>query len=187
MRLIEQLRACENAKDGYEFQRELLAHRLAVEDDRNALSQAVKRMRGGKQPQAGAPQPQSGQDIRLLRTWQLEYGLCERVARQLQCAGDALAWRVFGFQRRHIVTLSRNDPPGVMAGKQGLIDEREAVKRIQVGLPHAGKTADVLIEADTCQITVEGSIAITVPRKTSHEVKRRKASNYPARVAPGDG
>jgi hypothetical protein len=28
-------------------------------------------------------------------------------------------------------------------------------KRIQVGLPHAGKTAEITIEADTYQITIE--------------------------------
>jgi transposase InsO family protein len=51
-------------------------------------------------------------------------------------------------------------------------------QRIQVGLPHAGKTAQVTIEADTYQVTVEDGIAVTAPRKTSREVKRHKASNY---------
>jgi hypothetical protein len=51
-------------------------------------------------------------------------------------------------------------------------------QRIQVGLPHAGKTAEVTIEADTYQITVEDAVAITVSRKTSREIKRHKASNY---------
>ncbi len=50
-------------------------------------------------------------------------------------------------------------------------------QRIQVGLPHAGKTAQVTIEADTYQITVEDSI-ITAPRKTSRDIKRHKASHY---------
>ena len=45
-------------------------------------------------------------------------------------------------------------------------------QRIQVGLPHAGKTADVTIETDTYQITVEEGITITAPRKTSHDIKR---------------
>ena len=51
-------------------------------------------------------------------------------------------------------------------------------QRIQVGLPHAGKTAQVTIEADTYQITVEDSITITAPRKTSRDIKRHKASTY---------
>jgi hypothetical protein len=46
--LIEQLRACANVKDGYEFQQALLTHVLAVEDARNAFSWAVKRMADGR-------------------------------------------------------------------------------------------------------------------------------------------
>jgi hypothetical protein len=49
-------------------------------------------------------------------------------------------------------------------------------QRIQVGLPHAGKTAQVTIEADAYQITVEDSI-ITAPRKTSRDIKRHKAAH----------
>lgn len=49
---------------------------------------------------------------------------------------------------------------------------------IQVGLPHAGKTADVAVEADTYQATVEDGIVFTAPRKTSGDIKRHKASNY---------
>lgn len=38
-------------------------------------------------------------------------------------------------------------------------------QRIQVGLLHAGKTADVTIEADAYQITVSDGVAITAPHK----------------------
>ena len=58
--LIRQLRACTNVYEGYEFQQALLSHVLAVEEDRNAFSRAVKRMADGKAPQSGAPEPQSG-------------------------------------------------------------------------------------------------------------------------------
>lgn len=53
-------------------------------------------------------------------------------------------------------------------------------QRIQVGLPHARKTAEVTVEADTYQITVEPGITITItaPRTTSRDIKRHKASNY---------
>jgi len=51
-------------------------------------------------------------------------------------------------------------------------------QRIQVGLPHAGKTADVTIDADTYQITVEDGITLVAPRTTSRDIKRHKASNY---------
>jgi transposase InsO family protein len=51
-------------------------------------------------------------------------------------------------------------------------------QRIQVGLPHAGKTAEITIEADTYQITVEDGIALAAPRRTSRDIKRHKASDY---------
>jgi hypothetical protein len=51
-------------------------------------------------------------------------------------------------------------------------------RRIQVGLPHAGKTARVIIEDDTYRISVEDGVAITAPRKTSREILRHKASTY---------
>ena len=38
---------------------------------------------------------------------------------------------------------------------------------IQVGLVHARKTAEVTVEADTYQITVEPGITITAPRTIS--------------------
>ena len=121
--LIAALRACASVKDGYEFQRGLLARVLEVEDDRNAFARAVKRMRAGKPPQPGAPEPRSGLDPADLETWQLEHDVCERLARQYRCVGDALAWRVFGFRRGNIIALCQNAPPGVMAGKQGLAAE----------------------------------------------------------------
>jgi hypothetical protein len=54
-------------------------------------------------------------------------------------------------------------------------------QRIQVGLPHAGKTAEITIDADTYQITADDGVAITAPRTTSRDIKRHKASRYPAR------
>lgn len=51
-------------------------------------------------------------------------------------------------------------------------------QKIQVGLAHARKTAEVIVEAGTYQITVEPGITITVPRTTSRAIRRHKASNY---------
>jgi hypothetical protein len=50
--------------------------------------------------------------------------------------------------------------------------------KIQVGLGHARKTAEVSVEAGTYQITVEPGITITAPRSTSRDIRRHKASNY---------
>ena len=52
-------------------------------------------------------------------------------------------------------------------------------RRIQVGLPHAAKTVDVTIEADTSQITIEPGITISARRTASRDIRRHKASSYP--------
>ena len=58
-------------------------------------------------------------------------------------------------------------------------------QRIQVGLPHAGKTVEVTVEPDTYQITVEPHMTITAPRTTSRDIRRHKASNYAPPHSPG--
>jgi len=40
-------------------------------------------------------------------------------------------------------------------------------QRMQVGLPHAGKTAEITIEADTYRITVDDGTTITAARTSS--------------------
>jgi len=127
--LIGQLRAVETVNEGYEFQQTLLGLRLAVEDERSAFKKQISRIKNRKLPDAGGPQPQSGQDSGDFRTWQLEYDVRERIARQYMSVGDALAWRVFGFKRRHILAGSRNDPLGPLAGKTGLAAELAVIER----------------------------------------------------------
>ena len=59
-------------------------------------------------------------------------------------------------------------------------------QRIQVGLPHAGKTAQITVGSDTCQIQAEDDdTTISAPRKTSRDIRRHKASNYSPEVPPG--
>jgi hypothetical protein len=55
--------------------------------------------------------------------------MCERVARQFRCISDALAWRVFGFERRNIIALCQNAPPGVWAGKAGAAAELDVLEQ----------------------------------------------------------
>jgi hypothetical protein len=127
--LIQQLRDCADVKDGYEFQQALLSRIDAAGTARAAFAQAVQRMDDGKAPQRGAPEPQSGLDDSRMETWQLERDVCERLVRQFKCVGDALAWRVFGFQRKHIVALCQNPPPGAFAGKAGRAAELARLER----------------------------------------------------------
>jgi hypothetical protein len=51
-------------------------------------------------------------------------------------------------------------------------------QKIQVGLTHARKTAEVTVGADTYQIAVEDGITLTAPRTTSRDIRRHKTSNY---------
>ncbi len=50
-------------------------------------------------------------------------------------------------------------------------------QRIQVGLPHAGKTVQVSVGPDTYQIAVELGITVTAARTGSRDIRRHKASN----------
>jgi hypothetical protein len=54
-------------------------------------------------------------------------------------------------------------------------------EKIQVGLAHAGKTAEITVEADSYQINVEPGITIAALRTTSRDIRRHKASNYSLR------
>jgi len=58
-------------------------------------------------------------------------------------------------------------------------------QRIQVGLPYAGKTAEITVGSDTYQITVDDGITLTAPRTTSRDIRRHKASHYPPPHNPG--
>lgn len=60
--------------------------------------------------------------------WDTELRIAERIDRQLKSVGDALAWRVYRYDRRIIIALSRNKPPGPFVGKAGLASERGAVR-----------------------------------------------------------
>jgi len=51
-------------------------------------------------------------------------------------------------------------------------------QRIQVGLLHAGKTAEITVGSDIYQITAEDGVGLTAPRTTSRDIKRHKASDY---------
>ena len=179
--LIGQLRACENVRGGYEFQQALLARVLAVEAARNEFSRAVKRMADGKAPQPGAPEPQSGPSLR--ETWQLELDICERVARQFRCVGDALAWRVFGFERQHIVALSRNQAPGVMAGKKGLAAE---LARVEQAWQEDGRFA-IMHDLTNClrigDITVFGDDGPDTIEVKTHPQRRYSAQDRRIRAA----
>jgi hypothetical protein len=125
--LIVDLRRCRQYADFYDFQQSLLAKVIDVQAHRQAYRRIAHLLRDGKQPPTDAPDLRSGDDAHDAASWELEADVCERVDRQLRSVADALAWRVFNYDRRVIVALSRNDSPGPMVGKAGLVAERRFV------------------------------------------------------------
>jgi hypothetical protein len=127
VQLIIDLRKCRTYPDYYQFQQTLLDKVLEIQRHRLACRRVALRLRAGKRLPADAPDLRSGEDVHDPESWQLEVDVCERVDRQLRSIADAMAWRVFSYDRRVIVAFSRNDPPGLMAGKAGLAKERDFI------------------------------------------------------------
>ena len=125
--LIRTLRACRCAEDMYHLQNQLRVMVLDAEKQRAAISQQIKRLDRHRKPTADAPELGTGLDRADRGSWVLEGDIYERIWRQLKSIADALAWKVFGYQRNIIVALSRADAPGPMYGKTGLAAELEAI------------------------------------------------------------
>lgn len=121
--LVVALRQCRSSEDYYRFQQDLLAKVLAVQGHRAQCRRIAKLLRQGKKLPADAPELRSSEPATAPETWDLEADVCERVDRQLRSIADALAWRVFNFDRRVIIALSRNQHPGPMVGKKGFAAE----------------------------------------------------------------
>lgn len=75
-------------------------------------------MRDGKSPGPEAPDIQG--DPSDPDAWETENLVFERICRQLRCVGDALAWRVMGYNRALVLALSRNERSGMLVNKEGL-------------------------------------------------------------------
>lgn len=117
--LIKWLRACEEPADFYEFQRHLFGDLYAVEERRAQCSRIIKRLRAGRSLPGDTPPVPASSDPTQLDSWELEAFVYERLARQLRTVGDGLAWRCFGYDRRMILVLSRNQSSGPMFGAPG--------------------------------------------------------------------
>ena len=127
VQLITDLRSCRTYRDYSRFQEQLLEKVLMVQEHRRICRGVAKRLRECKAVPPTAPALRSDGHASDPQTWDLEIDVCERVDRQLRSIADALAWRVFSYDRRVIVALSRNDPSGQMAGKAGLQAERDFI------------------------------------------------------------
>ncbi|MEU8152169.1 hypothetical protein AB0B94_00720 [Micromonospora sp. NPDC048986] len=126
--LIRTLRACRSAEELYHFQSRLRGMVLDTEQRRSAISRQIKRLDRHRCLTADAPELGTSLDRTDRESWILESDVYERIWRQLKSIADALAWKVFGYQRNIIVALSRADAPGPMYGKTGLAAELEVIE-----------------------------------------------------------
>lgn len=117
VQLIIELRACREYEHFYAFQQDLLERVLAIQRHRFGCARVASLLQQGKRVPADAPELRSEEDRNNPDTWLLEADVCERVDRQLRSVADAMAWRLFSFDRQAIIALSRNQHPGPMVGK----------------------------------------------------------------------
>ena len=167
-KLIAWLRACETPEDCFEFQRHLFGYLYEVEERRAQCSRVIKRLRRGQSPPADVPPPPTGNPTQL-ETWELEAYVFERVARQLRMVGDGFAWTCFGYDRRLVLALSRNDSPGPMYGKDGLPYELDAIQELWKTKQHFALHHDLtncLRIADLTEFTSDG-------QRLFHEIKAK--------------
>ena len=160
--LVTQLRAACSTNDLYEFQRDLLGAMLGAQAQQAQATRNLHRSRRGRDT---APA--------ISGDWAVEQLVWDRIVRQLRTVGDALAWRVFDFDRRFVTVLSQNAPVSPMFGKPGLayelgeVDERWRVSR-QFCLLH--DLTSVVRVADMTAFTAEGARLVEV--KASPNNKR---------------
>lgn len=118
-RLTSAVNQCIDPGDYFEVQKDVLEVLLELEERRGECDRAATRLAYGKRVSQTQPLPQ-GRSQDDPEEWQLEAFIYARLARQIRSVADGLAWRAFGFDRRPIIALSRNQGAGPMAGKVGL-------------------------------------------------------------------
>jgi hypothetical protein len=170
-KLIEQLRALEQAGDFYDFQRRLFGLLYQVEERRGQCSRLTKRLQRGRGIPRDAPPPPHSGDPSKKESWELEAYVYERLARQLRTVGDGFAWRCFSYNRQVIQTLSRNDAAGPMYGKIGLPYELGAIQHLWDENGHFALHHDLtncLRIADLTEFTGDGGALLHEIKRTPH-------------------
>lgn len=188
--LVTYLRECESPADYNDFQRLLFQCVVEVERSRAAISHVRKRLRRGLPPPADAPLLAEGGDASDEGAWRIEGIVHERVWRQLRSVGDALAWRVSGFNRRYVIAVSCNPSAGPMSGKAGLPYELGTVEEIwkehgQFALLH--DLTNCLRIGDVSEFTSDGRILLAEVKKSGRRDPRQVARMAAAIAAVNDG
>lgn len=182
--MITWLRACETWEHCYDFQRYLFSCLYKAQERHQECSRIVKRLsRGGTLP-ADVPEPPPTGDPLQLETWELELYVYERLIRQLRTVGDGLAWTCFGYDRRAIITLSRNDSPGLSYNKLGLNAELAAIEEFWKSDGHFAlhhDSTNCLRIGDLTEFTAGGRWVFREV-KTSERTKKKQVERAQAAV-----
>jgi hypothetical protein len=172
-KLIRLLRDCRQPGDFYEFQRQLFDALYQVEKRRSQCHRIVRRFEQRRDlPADCPPHPHSG-DPTKIESWELERYVFAQLARQLRTVGDGLAWRCFGYDRRVILALSRNDSPGPLYDKEGLqyeIDQIEQIWNESGSFALLHDLTNCLRIADLTEFTTDRGALF-------HEIKKKAGTN----------
>lgn len=165
-KLISMLRKCETPEDYYNFQKHLFQFIYEADARRGECNRALKRLKAGKTADTSSPPSGLVQDE--ADDWRLELFVYERISRQLRSVGDALAWQRFNYDRRLILTISRNAQPGTINNKVGLNYELGRIEDIWKDSGHFALLHDLtncLRMGDVSEFTADGGVLF-------HEVKK---------------
>jgi hypothetical protein len=180
--LISWLRECKELSDFYEFQRHLFGYLYEVEERRSKCARVAGLLRKGRPLPANAPEPPIGSPAKI-ETWEFEVYVYARLARQLRTVGDGLAWRCFGYDRRIILTLSRNPSPGPMYNKGGLGYELGRIQELWEQKGHFALHHDLtncIRIADLTEFTNDGGALLhevkAQPRTDKNQMERMQAA-----------
>lgn len=188
--LIADLRACESPEEYDSFQRLLFQCVWRLETERSQVRRTLKRVRKGQPLSKDAPELAGGRDPHDVANWRLEDVVYERTLRQLRSVGDAFAWRVCGFDRRFILAVSRNEPAGPMAGKEGLGYELGAVNDIWEERHHFTLLHDLtscLRIGDLTEFTSDGGRFLHEVKKSGRPTPAQRQRMHAAVSALNDG
>lgn len=190
--LLEALDASSTPDDLYDFQADLFRVSYRAQMAAFGIGRAVSRLKARKQPD-WSPATDDVEAAFTAPPWQLrcdpacsdpdewvvERRVAERVIRQLRSVGDSLAWRVYGYDRRMLIALSRNDPPGPFVNKAGLDDELRRItdiKRERGNFALLHDLTSVVRVLDITEVDAAG-------RRHLHEVKSSNARSAQVKAA----
>jgi hypothetical protein len=190
--LLEALDASSTPEDLYDVQADLFRFSYRAQMAAFGIGRAVGRLKARKLPD-WSPAPDDAAAAFATPSWRLrcdpacldpdewvvERRVAERVIRQLRAVGDSLAWRVFGYDRRLLIALSRNDPPGPFVNKAGLdyeLGRITDIKRERGNFALMHDLTSVVRILDITEVDAAG-------RRLLHEVKSSTARSAQAKAA----